>query len=35
MMALTAGENAFGATVNKKGYKVLNGVGTSIMAFHN
>ncbi len=27
MMALVAGENAFGATKNKKGYKVLNGVG--------
>ncbi len=27
MMALQAGERAFGATVNKKGYKVLNGVG--------
>lgn len=27
MMALQAGEKAFGVTVNKKGYKVINGAG--------
>eukprot|EP01114_Cavostelium_apophysatum_P007401 TRINITY_DN1949_c0_g1_i3.p1 TRINITY_DN1949_c0_g1~~TRINITY_DN1949_c0_g1_i3.p1 ORF type:complete len:532 (-),score=140.66 TRINITY_DN1949_c0_g1_i3:48-1580(-) len=27
MMALRAGENAFGTTTNKKGYKVINGAG--------